>query len=200
MRNALVKRRVAMGITLAITVWLAALADDSDDEIGIQLAHSRQNIADPVKITGASAAGSLDSTSALPPATSELDWSALAGRTLSADGETAHSADLFKSHDWYIASKAHEPAAPPPPPVAPHPPFSYLGKLENTPKGTTFFLSADNKVYAVIAGQNLNDAWRLDAETDTSLSLTYLPLGQSRTLAKSGTAVPGAEDGNQGAY
>jgi hypothetical protein len=149
--------------------------------------------------TGARTA-SANPPSALPAASTSLDWKALAGRTLPVDGETTHSEDLFKSHDWYAASKALEPAAPPSAPVAPAPPFSYMGKLENSPKGTTFFLSGNNKVYAIAAGQNIDDAWRLDAETATSLSLTYLPLGQSRALAKTETSAAPAEDESQGVY
>jgi hypothetical protein len=200
MKNALVKRRAVMAMTLAITVWLAAQAENPGDDSVIQLAHSHQNTSDPVKIAGASAGTPVATpNSPLPVDSTSLDWKALAGRTLPVDGATDHSADLFKSHDWHAASKALEPAAPPPPPLAPAAPFSYMGKLENTPKGTTFFLSGNNRVYAVIAGQNIDDTWRLDAETDTSLNLTYLPLRQSQALAKTATSAASAEDESQGA-
>ena len=200
MTNALTKRRLAMVITLGITVWLAVQADDGNNDSIIQLAHSHQEAADRAKTSGASTALTLASDPASPGDSNALNWKALAGRTPSVDGEAAQSADLFKSHDWYVASKALEPPAPPPPPAAPNPPFSYLGKLENTPKGTTFFLSENNKVYAVVAGDNIDNVWPLDVETATSLTLTYLPLGQQQTLAKTSAPSAPAEDGNQGAF
>lgn len=200
MTNALAKRRLAMVIALGITVWLAVQADDRNNDSIIQLAHSHQEAADRAKTTGASTALTLASDPASPGASNALNWKALAGRTPSVDSEAAQSSDLFKSHDWYVASKALEPPAPPPPPAAPNPPFSYLGKLENTPKGTTFFLSENNKVYAVVAGDNIDNVWRLDVETATSLTLTYLPLGQQQTLAKTSAPSAPAEDGNQGAF
>ena len=49
-------------------------------------------------------------------------------------------------------------------------------------------------------GEKIVDAWRHDAETDTSLNLTYLPLGQSQTLAKTATSAAGSEDENQKGY
>ena len=200
MRNALIKRRVVMGLLLAITVWLAAQADDPDEDSIIQLAHSQPKTDDRAKVTGTIAGTASASPLSNLPASTSLDWKVLAGRTLPVDAEMAHSPDLFKAHDWVAASKALEPAAPPPPPVAPAPPFFYMGKLENSPKGTTFFLSANNKVYAVVAGEKIDDAWRLDAETDTSLNLTYLPLGQSQTLAKTATSAAGSEDESQKGY
>jgi len=51
-----------------------------------------------------------------------------------------------------------------------------------------------------VAGDNIDNVWRLDVESATSLTLTYLPLGQQQTLAKTSTPSAPAEDGNQGAF
>ena len=200
MTNALTKRRLAMVLALGATVWLAVQADDEDNDSIIQLAHSHPQTADRAKTSDASTSLTLASDPASPGASNALNWKALAGRTPTVDSEAAQSADLFKSHDWYVASRALEPPAPPPPPAAPNPPFSYLGKLENTPKGTTFFLSDNNKVYAVVAGDNIDNVWRLEVEAATSLTLTYLPLGQQRTLEKTSAPSAPTEDSSQGAF
>jgi hypothetical protein len=74
-----------------------------------------------------------------------------------------------------------------------------MGKLEDAGRGTRFFLSGNGKVYVAGAGENIDGTWRLDTETESSLNLTYLPLGESQLLPKTPLAIS-AEDGNQGAY
>lgn len=197
MTSAFVKRRMAMAAALALTGWLAIQVDDQDEEGVIQLAHSTQRTPDRSKtaISDATASGA-----ASWELSSTLNWSVLSGRTRLAQEQDSQSADLFKPHDWYVASKPLEAPAPPPKPVAPEAPFSYLGKLEDSPQGTTFFLSENNKVYSVVAGQDIDDVWRLDTEDATTLNLTYLPLGQTQTLLKTAKPAVPAEDGNQGAF
>lgn len=197
MTSASTKRWMTMTAALTITGWLAVQVDDQEEEGVIQLAHSTQRAPDPSNIVPAVATASGATSRELSPA---LNWSALSGRTRLAQEQASQSADLFKPHDWYVASKPVEPPAPPPRPVAPEPPFSYLGKLADSPAGTTYFLSENNKVYSVIAGQNIDNVWRLDAEDATSLNLTYLPLGQSQTLLKTARPAVPAEDGHQGAF
>jgi hypothetical protein len=197
MTSASIKRRIAMAAALAITGWLAIQVDDQDEEGVIQLAHSTQRTPDRSKtaISDATASGA-----ASRELSATLNWSVLSGRTRLVQEQDGQSADLFKPHDWYVASKPLEPPAPPPKPVAPEAPFSYLGKLEDSPQGTTFFLSENNKVYSVVAGQNIDSVWRLDTEDATTLNLTYLPLGQPQTLLKTAKPAVPAEDGNQGAF
>jgi len=93
--------------------------------------------------------------------------------------------NLFKVHSWVVVppTKKVKPA-PPPPPVAPPAPFTYLGKLENSPKGTLIFLMANNKLYSVIKGEKIDQQWRLDAEETNTLRLTYIPLNLTQTLSK----------------
>ena len=73
---------------------------------------------------------------------------------------------------------------PPAPPVAPPAPFAYMGKIEDSPKGTLIFLMANNKVYSVALGEKIDSFWRLDAEDAQKLTLTYLPLNLRQTLSK----------------
>lgn len=92
------------------------------------------------------------------------------------------AADLFKVQSWEVIKKVKP--APPPPPMAPPAPFVYMGKLEDTPKGTQIFLLANNRVITVIKGEKIDPLWRLDAEDINSIRLTYLPLNLPQTLTK----------------
>jgi hypothetical protein len=94
--------------------------------------------------------------------------------------------DVFKVHSWVVVLpvKKVKPALPPPP-VAPPVPFIYMGKLEDTPKGTLVFLMASNKLYSVVKGENVDQLWRLDTEDTNFVHLTYLPLGLTQILSKS---------------
>ncbi len=93
--------------------------------------------------------------------------------------------DLFFVHAWVApVVKSNVKPAPPPPPVAPEAPFYYIGKLEDSEQSKQFFLLAQNKVYNVPVGTNINAEWRLDGENEQFLQLTYLPLGLPQTLSK----------------
>ena len=104
--------------------------------------------------------------------------------------DSIKASDLFKPHAWYVPPpppkvKPVVVAPPPPPkPVAPPAPFAYMGKLENVPGGTLYFLSSNNRVYTVNKGQNIDASWRLDGEDENAMRLTYLPLGLVQTFSK----------------
>jgi hypothetical protein len=55
-----------------------------------------------------------------------------------------NAGDLFKVQSWEVIKKVKP--SPPPPPTAPAAPFVYMGKLEDTPKGTQVFLVHNNRV------------------------------------------------------
>jgi hypothetical protein len=98
--------------------------------------------------------------------------------------------DLFKVHSWLVIPpvKKMKPL-PPPPPVAPPAPFTYIGKLEDSPKGTQVFLMANGKLYLAVKGEKINQQWRFDAEDANALRFTYLPLNLPQTLSKSAKPV-----------
>jgi hypothetical protein len=79
---------------------------------------------------------------------------------------------------------------PPPAPVAPPAPFSYIGKLEDSPKETQIFLIANNKFYSVVKGENIDQYWRLEGEDANALQLTYIPLNLPQILSKSARPAP----------
>jgi hypothetical protein len=70
---------------------------------------------------------------------------------------------------------------PPPPPQAPPLPFSYMGKLAegNT---TTVFLTTGDRNLVVRPGDVIDNNYRLEEVTDTTVVLTYLPLTVKQTI------------------
>ena len=195
MTTVFTKRRIAMGLALTVTVWLSFQTDDEEQEGVIQLAHSYPR---PDRARTATTNGTAEEAVVPQQSPVTLNWKALTGRTRLLQEQDHPSLDLFKPHDWYVVSKPDGAPPPPPKPVAPEAPFTYLGKLEDTPEGTKFFLSENNKVYSVGIGQNIENLWRLDAEDATTLNLTYLPLGLPQTLPKSSRPAAPAEYGDQG--
>lgn len=95
--------------------------------------------------------------------------------------------DLFAAHSWYVAPPPPPPAPPPapvapPPPMAPPLPFAFLGKLQE-PERLRVFLLRGERTYTVSEGDVLDGAYRVERVTDAQISLTYLPLNQTQTLA-----------------
>jgi hypothetical protein len=93
--------------------------------------------------------------------------------------------DIFKVLSWapVVVLKKElpiQPSAPEAPPV----PFSYVGKLEDSPTGTQVFLMANSKLYTVQLGHSIDQEWRLDSEDANTLTLTYLPLNLTQSLSK----------------
>lgn len=93
--------------------------------------------------------------------------------------------DVFKVHSWApVVVLKKELPVPPPAPEAPPVPFSYVGKLEDSPTGTQVFLMANSKLYTVQLGHSIDQEWRLDSEDANTLTLTYLPLNLTQSLSK----------------
>lgn len=93
--------------------------------------------------------------------------------------------DLFEPVAWQsVAALAQAAAAAPPPPqpVAPPFPYAYLGGLLEDGVRTTFFTQGD-RVLPVKAGDTVDAVYRVDQMTEKQMTLTYLPLNQSLTLA-----------------
>lgn len=99
--------------------------------------------------------------------------------------------NAFNTHSWVVVvpPKKKQKALPPPPPTAPPAPFSFMGKLEDSPKGSQIFLMVDNRLYSVLIGEKINEDWRLDAEDVNALHFTYLPLNLPQIVSKSAKPV-----------
>jgi hypothetical protein len=78
-----------------------------------------------------------------------------------------------------------QPPPQPPPPQAPPLPFTYMGKLIDDGRIVVFLTQGEDN-YVVRPGDTIDRTYRVDAVTEESLSLTYLPLGQKQQLVFGG--------------
>ncbi|MBX9676912.1 MAG: hypothetical protein K2V71_09960 [Methylotenera sp.] len=173
---------VMLMIALVLAVWVI-LKDDAEDadlvelvepKRSIQVTPARLNTQNITKKTAISSDAQTGSDSLIP-------WQKLQRMPL-----THKVGDVFKVHSWLVVPKVVNTKLPPPPPsVAPPAPFTYMGKLEDSPKGTQVFLMRGGKLFTAIKGQKIDAQWRLDSEEESILKLTYLPLNLPQVLAKS---------------
>jgi hypothetical protein len=68
--------------------------------------------------------------------------------------------------------------------VVPPVPFKYVGKMDDSPKGSVVYLTANDKLYTVAKGEKIDAFWRFDEEFLLSLQLTYLPKNKPQVLIK----------------
>ena len=104
--------------------------------------------------------------------------------------------NLFKVHSWRVIAPVKKvKPQPAPAPVAPPAPFTYVGKLDDSPTGTQFFLMENGRLFSVLKGEKIDAKWRLDNEDANNLHLTFLPLNLPQLLAKTANSVllPAAE-------
>lgn len=174
-------------LTVVATVWTALHEDSDNVNKEIVLQHISSNKPPSLKsiasISTINQVVALDQTAPNDkPSNKEqlIPW-----QKLKREPNKIAAHDLFKVHSWLVVPPVKKvKPVPPPPPVAPPAPFTYLGKLDNTPTGTQFFLMANNKLYIVIKGEKINQQWRFDNEEGELLRLTFLPLSLQQTLSK----------------
>ena len=104
--------------------------------------------------------------------------------------EMGRVSDIFNQTSWYVApppsskvveSEAPVVALPPPVPVAPPLPFTYLGRYGDT-DSRTVVLSKGDKVYTVTVGEIIENTYRVNKYTKGAVNLTYLPLNIVQSL------------------
>lgn len=170
-------------MTVAVTVWTALQEDEVVDDLAVskpsrppQVVSEKYDATVNVnQLQLASGAGASQTHEHLIP------WQRLKREPLSSKPH-----DLFKVHSWVVIPPVKKvKPLPPPPPVAPPAPFTYVGKLEDSPTGTQVFLMSNGKLYSVVKGEKINQQWRLESEDANTLRLNYLPLNLVQTLSKS---------------
>lgn len=189
---------VVLFITLAMTAWTAfnnekSTGVDNDlvaDKFGSdskkhQSAHPLSSGIEKLK---------LNDTALISNSDSLIPW-----QELKREAMKKNPHDVFKIHSWLVVSPVKKvKPLPLPPPVAPNIPFTYAGKLENSPKGTQVFLMGNSKLYSVVMGEKVDAQWRMDSEDANTLQFTYLPLNLKQALSKSAKqARPVVEEINQ---
>lgn len=160
---------------LGVAVLLAVLPEFFEDDT--------VEVARPVEQRGALA--ELRSAAPATPATVAVD-AQTGGRA------ATPKADLFAAHSWYVpppppsaagaaaAAAAREVA--PRAPSAPPMPFQYLGKLADGDSLRVFLLRGE-RIHTVRAGDVIDGTYRVERVTGTQMTLVYLPLNISQTLA-----------------
>lgn len=160
---------------LGIAAWLALFGDKSPD-----------GQAKPVQSRTSATAGAAPSrpkatTLAITaePLVLPVDRQLLAARQPANPQLARPVRDLFSARSWAPPSVA---ALPAPAPVAPAVPFAFIGKkLESG--AWEVYLGRAEQSFVAREGDVLEGSWRVDRIDPPALTLTYLPLAQSQTLA-----------------
>ena len=170
-------------LAVILTLWMMLREDNTDHTI--ELINQTNIVQDPK--------AKLINSSIMPPKKGVLmamqppliPWQKLKRAPL-----TSQPQDLFKVHSWLVLAPVRKAKPQPAPaPVAPPAPFTYVGKLDDSPTGTQFFLMTNGRLFSVHKGEKVDWQWRLDSEDASSLHLTFLPLNLPQILAKTSKSV-----------
>ncbi|MBI5919227.1 MAG: hypothetical protein HY849_07640 [Nitrosomonadales bacterium] len=156
---------ILLGLTLSVTLAAAAVASLQDTPF--------TEVASPVVLPAQMDAATPNQLAATEPA-DRMQFDAL-------------EQNPFNARSWYVPPPAPAPvvsAIPqdPPKPVVPPLPFTYLGQMEDTPGHIVVYLAQGNRTITARAGDNIGGSYHLDAITEDTLDMTYLPLGIKQTL------------------
>ena len=172
-------------LAMILTLWMMLRQETTGIDHTIEVINQKNAVQDPI--------AKLSNTNILPSEQRLLvakqqpliPWQKLEREPL---GSQPH--DLFKVHSWVVQPSVRKVKPPPAPlPVAPPAPFTYVGKLDDSPTGTQFFLMENGRLFSVLKGEKIDQQWRLDNEDASSLHLTFLPLNLPQTLTKASKSV-----------
>jgi hypothetical protein len=182
---------IVLLITLGFTAWTAFHSDNASENVDNELAVKKSSANDNKGLAHPDRVQKLPPQSASEKPEDALIHSSIPWQKLKREHQDSKAYDVFKVHSWVVVPpvKKPPPPPPPPPPIAPPAPFTYVGKLENSPKGTQVFLMENNKLFSVIMGEKINAQWRLDSEDASSIRLTFIPLDLKQVLSKSAKQV-----------
>jgi hypothetical protein len=182
---------IVLCITLGFTAWTAFHSDNTSENVDNELAVKKSSTDENIGRSHKARVQNLAQQSASEKPSVSLVQSPIPWQKLKREPQNSKPYDVFKVHSWVLVPpvKKPPPPPPPPPPEAPPAPFTYVGKLENSPKGTQVFLMENNKLFSVIMGEKINAQWRLDSEDASSIRLTFIPLDLKQVLSKSAKQV-----------
>ena len=170
-------------LAVVLTLWTMLSEDIADNTI--EVINQTNAVQDPI--------AKFSNSSIIPPkkgvlmATQQplIPWQKLERAPL-----TSPPQDLFKVHSWLVLAPVRKAKPQPvPAPVAPPAPFTYVGKLDDSPTGSQFFLMENGRLFSVLKGEKIGRQWRLDNDDAGSLYLTFLPLNLPQTLTKASKSV-----------
>lgn len=140
----------------------------------------------PAKPERERAAAEAPRATASTPARVQLDRLALRAAAPASAASAAEHRGLFDIVAWQPpAPKVTAPPPPPPKPAAPPFPYPYMGGLSDDGVRTSFFMKGE-RVLPVKAGDVVDAAYRVDDMNDKQMTLTYLPLNETMTVALEG--------------
>ena len=172
-------------LAVILTLWMMLRQETTDTDHTIEVINQKNAVQDPI--------AKLSSVNITPSKKGVLmarqqpliPWQKLEREPLSSQPH-----DLFKVHSWLVLAPVRKAKPLPAPlPVAPPAPFTYIGKLDDSPTGTQFFLMENGRLFSVLKGEKIDRQWRLDNEDASSLYLTFLPLNLPQTLTKASKSV-----------
>ena len=174
-------------LAVTLTLWMMLKEDATNNTVEVV----EQTNIDQTPIANLSSSNILTAQKKVLADTQQpsIPWQKLARAPL-----TRQPQDLFKVHSWLVLApvrkaKPHSASASAPAPVAPSAPFTYVGKLDDSPTGTQFFLMENGRLFSVLKGAEIDRQWRLDNDDAGSLYLTFLPLNLPQTLTKDSKSV-----------
>ena len=163
---------LAAGVSV-VGGWELSPAQESGDDVSVAAPSER-----PVRRSATSAEA--------PPASQASQVTRLASAM---QGE-----DPFAARSWLPpAPPPVAVVAPPPPPPASAPatapplPFAFVGGIEEGPGGSRTFLSANDALYVVSAGDVLEGIYKVESVTPAAVVFIHLPTGERQTLNLSQT-------------
>jgi hypothetical protein len=71
---------------------------------------------------------------------------------------------------------------PPPVPVAPPLPFSYLGRMKNGERALVYLRKNGQGMVIAESGATIDNLYRVESISDSAVDFTYLPLGTKQAL------------------
>lgn len=178
---------ILLFITLVSTAWTALHGDGTSDDATVEPAEKKTTSELQQTVARSPSSGQLKqhleakNSEILSSSGNLIPWQKLQREPLQ-----SKTYDVFKVHSWLVIPPVKKLKPQPPPlPVAPPAPFTYVGKLENSPRGTLIFLMANNKLYSVAKGEKIDQQWKFEAEDANTLRLTFGPLNLVQILSKS---------------
>lgn len=171
---------VALVLTLAAVAWTAMQESEVED---VDLVQETRPVTTAREISDSQADSLLENEEKVAVKQNAYAW-----QQIDRDADHQRIKDIFAPKSWVVKPKVvarNTQPAPPPAPTAPPLPFTYMGKLDQGADGVQVFLMQNDKVLTVRVGDKVNRQWRLDHESESMLTFTFMPLEQQAQLSKS---------------
>ena len=165
---------VGLGATLAAVRWADSLPEVADPNAGTKL-ESRQHVRPTREQQAATQNTGLDLQKLQRGPQSEPESDPFGTRDFRPPPPP-------KPKESSITAAAGVLPAPPPPPQAPPLPFIYMGRLDEE-QNSTVFLTAGDRNLVVKPGDLIDNTYKVEQVTESTVVLTYLPMNQRQTLA-----------------